>query len=124
VGARRAGLTVLEGEADPRAALAYLAATELDLDEAEVTAACRRAMLLLAAGGDPRRPLDPAGRAVQALAGDLREVAPGLEAAVSALEADAHELPRVGEALAAVGGEAHVWLAVALLAEEVAGEPD
>lgn len=121
MGARRDALTLLEGEADPRAALAYLAATELDLDEAEVSAACRRAVLLLAAGGDPRRPLDPGGRAVRALAEDLHAVAQGLETAVSALEADVHGLPRVGAALAAVEREPHVWLAVALLAEEVAG---
>jgi hypothetical protein len=124
VGARRRALTLLEAEADPRAGLAYLAATDLELDVAEVSAARRRAMLLLAAGGDPRRPLEPGGRAARALAAELRGVAPGLADAVSELVPDATDLPRVSAALPEVAADAHVWLAVGLLAEEVAGESE
>ena len=43
----------------------------VELDEAELNGAVRRAELLLAAGGDPHRPLDPFGRAATALADDL-----------------------------------------------------
>jgi cytochrome c biogenesis protein CcmG/thiol:disulfide interchange protein DsbE len=51
--------------------LSFLAARSLRLDPHELGAALRRAELLLAAGGDPRRPLDLYGRAVTALAEDL-----------------------------------------------------
>jgi hypothetical protein len=51
--------------------LVLLAGRALDLDEDELKGARRRAVQLLAAGGDPRRDLDPDGRAVTALAEDL-----------------------------------------------------
>jgi hypothetical protein len=51
--------------------LALVAGSELELPEDELNASLRRAMLLLAAGGDPRRELDLNGRAVSALAADL-----------------------------------------------------
>lgn len=51
--------------------LVLLAGRALDLDEDELKGARRRAVQLLAAGGDPRRDLDPDGRAVKALAEDL-----------------------------------------------------
>ncbi len=51
--------------------LVLLAGRAVDLDENELQAARRRAVQLLAAGGDPRRELDPEGRAVTALAEDL-----------------------------------------------------
>ena len=51
--------------------LILLAGRGVDVDEDELRAARRRAVQLLAAGGDPRRELDPEGRAVTALAGDL-----------------------------------------------------
>ena len=51
--------------------LAFFAGRDVPVDEVELNAAIRRAELLLAAGGDPRRQLDPFGRAASALAGDL-----------------------------------------------------
>src|SRR5262245_54653102 len=51
--------------------LVLLAGRGVELDEAELKGARRRAVELLAAGGDPRRDLDPEGRAVTALARDL-----------------------------------------------------
>jgi hypothetical protein len=51
--------------------LVLLAGRRVELDEAELKGARRRAVELLAAGGDPRRELDPDGRAVTALAEDL-----------------------------------------------------
>ena len=44
--------------------LASLAGREIPLEEAELHGAARRALLLLAAGGDPERGLDLNGRAV------------------------------------------------------------
>lgn len=51
--------------------LVLLAGRGVELDEDELKGARRRAVELLAAGGDPRRDLDPEGRAVTALANDL-----------------------------------------------------
>jgi hypothetical protein len=51
--------------------LCFFAGREVSLDESELNGAVRRAELLLAAGGDPHRSLDPFGRAATALADDL-----------------------------------------------------
>src|SRR5687767_240979 len=53
---------------DPEAPLAFLAVPHVALDQTDLRAARRRALLLLAAGGDPRRELDVDGRAVRSLA--------------------------------------------------------
>jgi hypothetical protein len=91
-------------EADLRPALALLAARELELDEAELRPAVRRAMLLLAAGGDPHRGLDLDGRAVTALADELRrpERVAAIERGLAALRREATELPAVSAALDAL----------------------
>ena len=66
--------------------LCFLAGRDVELEETELHAAIRRAELLLAAGGDPRRPLELYGRAVTALAADLddpvsrEQLAVGLDA--------------------------------------------
>ena len=51
--------------------LCFVAGRDVPLDEDELNGAVRRAELLLAAGGDPHRALDPFGRAASALAEDL-----------------------------------------------------
>ena len=51
--------------------LCCLAGRKIAIDDDELNGAVRRAELLLAAGGDPHRPLDPFGRAATALADDL-----------------------------------------------------
>src|SRR2546428_7778355 len=51
--------------------LAYVAGQQLELDPDEVNGPLRRAVLLLAAGGDPQRELRLDSRAVVALADDL-----------------------------------------------------
>lgn len=51
--------------------LASVAGARVPIGEDEVRAAARRALLLLAAGGDPERGLDLDGRPVSALADDL-----------------------------------------------------
>jgi hypothetical protein len=59
------------GEDEGVVSLALVAGSQLELPEDELNASLRRAVLLLAAGGDPRRELELHGRAVTALAADL-----------------------------------------------------
>jgi hypothetical protein len=107
------------------AALAWVAAQGVAFDPDELAASRRRALLLLASGGDPRRDLEPDSRAVASLADDLdaAELRAGLAASIAALRADADGLPAVAaalDALAADGELAWRWAACALLAEELA----
>src|SRR4029078_5568702 len=53
------------------AILCFFAGRQVRVDEDELNAAVGGAELLLAAGGDPRRRLDPFGRAATSLADDL-----------------------------------------------------
>jgi hypothetical protein len=97
--------TLAEGDEDSLAiavvVLASVAGLEIRLDGEERAGAVRRALLLLAAGGDPNRGLDLGGRAVRALASDLddperREI---LASALAELASEAQGLPHVSEAL-------------------------
>jgi hypothetical protein len=114
-----------ERGAELRLQLAYVAVQSLALDEDELAGARRRALLLLASGGDPRRHLDLDGRAVAALADDLdlpvRRAA--LREALADLRSRANGLPGISAALdELVGDELLAWrsAACALLAEELA----
>ena len=107
--------------------LAWLAGQGIELDEEEVRATVRRAELLLAAGGDPRRELELDGRAVSAVAADLDE--PGareqLEDALARLAADRRVWRRSATALAQLRAQPDLaWqcYAGALLAEAIGGD--
>jgi len=111
-------------ESDIRPALALLAAPDSLVEPDELNPAVRRAMLLLAAGGDPHRELELEGRAVSALAAELdrperrAEVSRGLEA----LRGEAAGLANVSRALAELlldAGLAWRAYACALLADEL-----
>jgi hypothetical protein len=113
-----------ESDADIRPALALLAAPEGVVGPEELGPALRRAMLLLAAGGDPHRELELDGRAVTALAAELdrperrAQVSHGLEA----LRPEAAALPKVAPALDELLLDATLaWqaYACALLADEL-----
>lgn len=104
--------------------LAWLAGREVELDPDEVKAATRRAELLLAAGGDPRRELDLDGRAVASMAGDLDDPAARerLEDALARLTADSEGLAAVSDGLARLRAQPDLaWqcYAGALLAEAI-----
>jgi hypothetical protein len=112
---------------DPDAVLALIAGRDVELDADELRGARRRAVQLLAAGGDPQRGLDVSGRAVEAIAGDLdhpdrrRALADGL----AQLRKNAEGLPAVVariDALALDSDLAWRWFAVTLLAEELSEE--
>jgi hypothetical protein len=122
----RGVLEALESEGgDPTPALAWLAVQRLALDADELSAARRRALLLLASGGDPRRELDPDSRAVGSLAADLdtptRRAA--LRAALQDLRDRTDGLSSVAAALDALLTDPELawrWAACGLLAEEFA----
>ena len=104
--------------------LAAVAGETVVVEEDEVHGASRRALYLLAAGGDPERGLDLNGRAVTALAADLRTVDRqlALENGISELRAQAKGLPHVSEAVHALADAPDVaWRAFAcsLLAEQL-----
>lgn len=106
------------------APLAYLAGLPLEHDEAEQHAAFRRAELLLATGGDPRRAIELSDRAVETVAEDL--ATPGLVVQLSArleeLLPHAEGLPAISDALRLLRADPDLaWLvyAWALLAEHV-----
>ena len=106
--------------------LAWLAGQGVELDAEERRATLRRAELLLAAGGDPRRELELDGRAVTAVAADLDEPAARaqLEEALEGLAAEARDWRRcVGLArLRAQPDLAWQCYACALLAEAIGGD--
>lgn len=116
--------------ADPHeqwALLCFLAGRGVSFDEQELKAALRRSELLLATGGDPRRPLELYGRAVTALAEDLDDpmARAQLAAGLDALTVEIEGLRGAAEALRVLGRDGDLaWqcYAMALLAEELAGE--
>ena len=104
--------------------LVSVAGADVALDEDETHAASRRALLLLAAGGDPERGLDLHGRAVGALADDLRTVDRqiALEQGVQGLREQVSGLPHVSEVVQGLIAAPDVaWRAYAcsLLAERL-----
>ncbi len=112
---------------DQWALLCFVAGQRVALDDDETNAALRRAELLLAAGGDPRRRLELYGRAVTALAEDLDapDARAQLQDGLEQLVPEAHGLRGASEALRLLRGDADLaWqcFAMARLAEELAGD--
>jgi hypothetical protein len=110
---------------DPLPVLAYVAGQSVELDEGELNGARRRAMLLVAAGGDPHRELGVDDRAVRAIAADLYtdERRAQLAAAIDSLALRVRDLPHAREAVIFLAGDIDLaWrlYALGLLAEELA----
>jgi hypothetical protein len=109
---------------DPLPVLAFLAGRQVELAPDELNDARRRAMLLLASGGDPRREVGVDDRAVKAVAVDLytEERRRALGRGVDELAVRARELPRVREATLFLAADVDLaWrlYALALLADEL-----
>jgi hypothetical protein len=107
--------------------LAWLVSGDLGIPEDELNAARRRAMFVLAAGGDPHRDLELNAVAAERLADELNtaERRAALAAALQELAPAASGLPNVASALDNLLADPDLaWrsLALALLADELAGE--
>jgi hypothetical protein len=103
--------------------LCWLVKDDIPIDADELHAARRRAMFVLAAGGDPHRDLGLESVAAERLADEL-DSGERRRALAEALEAlDTSGLPRVAETVRALQedpGAAWRTLALALLADEIA----
>jgi hypothetical protein len=114
-------------EATAVVTVASVAGRELQLDPEELRGAGRRALLVLAAGGDPSRGLDLDGPAVRGMSEELDTPArrDGLEDGLFRLLEDARGLPHVSETAQALLVTREVaWAAYvcSLLAEQLAEE--
>jgi len=116
-----------EEQVEVEVSLTLLGGQRVELGEDELRAARRRAVQLLAVGGDPRRELDPEGRAVSALAADLETPArkEALAAGLASLRGTVDGLPEVSARLERLLGDkerAWRWYACTLLGEELVKE--
>jgi hypothetical protein len=111
---------------DPLPVLAYLAGEDVEIPDDELNGARRRAILLVAAGGDPHRELGVDDRAVRSLAADLfnderrAQLGTGIDAVVLLVR----ELTTAREAALFLAADVDLaWrlFALGLLAEELAG---
>jgi hypothetical protein len=129
--ATRARLEELErsgldpGSSELLAVLCWLVQDRIAIDESDLNAARRRAMFVLAAGGDPHRDLGLDSIAAERLADELNmpERRAQLAAALDELPAD--DLPVVTAAVEALRTDPELaWrsFALSLLADELAGE--
>jgi hypothetical protein len=111
---------------DPLPVLAYIAGQAVEIDDEDLNGGRRRALLLVAAGGDPHRDLDVDDRAVKALAADLYtdERREQLGRGIDALVLRVRERPVAREGALFLATDVDLaWrlFALALLAEELAG---
>jgi hypothetical protein len=115
------------GDAQACAMLALVARDGVSLPDDELRAALRRALLVLAAGGDPHRELELEGSGVRRFAEELDSPRrrSELRVALHTLRNEAEGLPRASFLLEALLEDPDLaWrsLAVALLAEELGDE--
>jgi hypothetical protein len=106
------------------ALVALIASSGVEIPEDELRAACRRAMLVLAAGGDPHREVEPESKAVLVLARDLDapERREALRAGLVELREVAARMPLTSALLGRLERDPELsWraLACAYLAEEL-----
>jgi hypothetical protein len=110
---------------DPLPVLAFVAGASVEIDGAELNASRRRALLLVAAGGDPHRELGVDDRAVKAIAADLftEERRAQLARAIDRLVLRVRALPTAREGALFLAGDIDLaWrlYTLGLLAEALA----
>ena len=127
----RARLEELErSELDPRSSellvvLCWLVREHVSIEEADLNAARRRAMFVLAAGGDPYRDLGFDSVAAERLAVELDTPDRRAELGTALEDLPAEELPAVSGAVESLRAEPDLaWrcFALSLLADEIADE--
>jgi hypothetical protein len=111
---------------DPLPVLSYIAGQDVEIGEEELNGARRRALLLVAAGGNPHRDLELDDRAVKALAADLYspDRRGQLGRSIDALVLRVRDLASAREALLFLAADVELaWrlFCLGLLAEELAG---
>jgi hypothetical protein len=115
---------------DPRSSellvvLCWLVRDDIAIDEGELNAARRRAMFVLAAGGDPHRELGPDSVAAERLADELDTPDRRSKLATALDELPTHGLPAIAAAVESLRCEPELaWrsFALSLLADELAEE--
>jgi hypothetical protein len=117
----------LEAGEPGEALLAFVAGTRVEIPEEELTSARRRAMLVLAAGGDPHRELELDSPAVDALARDVNSVErrAALADGLRSIREETARLPLAAAVVARLEEDADLaWhaYALALLADELSDE--
>jgi hypothetical protein len=126
----RARLEDLEQSDLPRSSdlvvvLCWLVKDDVSIDEAELNGARRRAMFVLAAGGDPHRDVGLDAVAAERLAGELDTPERRAQLAASLDELPVEDLPAVSAAAESLRGDPELaWrsFALSLLAAELADE--
>ena len=127
----RARLEELErSELDPRSGevlvvLCWLVKDDVAIDEAELNASRRRAMFVLAAGGDPHRELGLDSIAAERLADELDTAERRAQLTAALDELPASDLPAVTAAVESLRADPELaWrsFALSLLADELADE--
>jgi hypothetical protein len=127
----RARLEELEqSELDPRSSellvvLCWLVRDAVAIDEAELNGARRRAMFVLAAGGDPHRDLGLDSIAAERLADELDTPERRAQLAAALDELPVDDLPAVTAAVGVLRADPELaWcsFALCLLADEIADE--
>jgi hypothetical protein len=119
----RSGLDPRSGEL--LVVLCWLVRADVPIDEAELNAARRRAMFVLAAGGDPHRDLELDSVAAERLADELDTPERRARLAAALAELPADDLPAVTTAAEALRADPELaWrsFALSLLADELADE--
>jgi hypothetical protein len=105
--------------------LCWLVRDDVTIGEAELNAARRRAMFVLAAGGDPHRDVGLDSVAAERLAGELDTPERRAQLVTALDELPTHDLPAISacvESLRADPGLAWRSFALSLLADELADE--